>query len=436
MLGWVMFFGLLPGSADAPLAPGAAPKPDPAVQDRLIEQLGDRDFLKRQAAGRTLQAQGVDALPALQKALKHSDPEIRRRVAEMIPPLERAILLAPRRVTLSGNHTVKEHLAEIKKQTGYNVVASDSDTSARLSFSCNQTPFWEALDRLCDVAGLSITQNSNEEQIRLTASATPLKARSYSAIFRVVPTEFRYERRSEFGQLPRNPVAGNQFIYESLMLNLSVAVESRAPFMKAGRARLTLAQDEENRSMLASNVNDYNAWQMGYYYGGGARNFVMSAQANLTLPSRTSRMVARLKGVLPVTLLSEQRPVVVTDAIMQAKGKKLAAGDSSFQIDDVSTVGKQNHIRITYNEETTETRYDYSKIQSLQQRVELRDAKGAKITSYLNNFMFNTPTSAQFTLISNPPSDKSVGPPAKLVYITWLQMEHEIPFELRDLPLP
>lgn len=436
MLSWVLFFGLLPGAADAPAGQASAPKQDPAVLARLIEQLGDRDFLKREAAVQTLTARGVGVLPDLLKARNHPDPEIRRRIGEMIPPLERSILLAPKRVTLSGTHTVKEYIAEIKKQTGYNLVANDSETSARINFSCNETPFWEALDRFCDAAGLSISQNHSDDQIRLASPPSALKARSYSTIFRVVPKGFRYERRSDFGQLPRNPVAGNRLIYESLTLDLSVAVESRAPFMKTGRTKLTLAVDEENRSMLASNFNDYNNWQMGYYYGGGARNYVMDAQANLTLPSRTSRLVARLKGVLPVTLLSEQRPVVVTDAIMQAKGKKLTAGDSSFQIDDVSTVGKQLHVRITYNEETTETRYDYSKIQSLQQRVELRDAKGNKINAYLNNFMFNTPTSAQFTLISNPSSDKSIGPPAKLVYITWLQMEHEIPFELHDLPLP
>ena len=59
--------------------PPAQPKPAPTA-DQLVEQLGDRDFRKRDAAVKRLEALGPAALPALRKAEKHADPEIRRRV--------------------------------------------------------------------------------------------------------------------------------------------------------------------------------------------------------------------------------------------------------------------------------------------------------------------------------------------------------------------
>jgi len=34
------------------------------------------------------------------------------------------------------------------------------------------------------------------------------------------------------------------------------------------------------------------------------------------------------------------------------------------------------------------------------------------------------------------PKNSKVGPPAKLVYQLWVKMEHEVPFEFRNLPLP
>jgi hypothetical protein len=142
---------------------------------------------------------------------------------------------------------------------------------------------------------------------------------------------------------------------------------------------------------------------------------------------------------VPLTLLAEQKPLIVTDALLQAKGKKLKVGDATFQIDDVEvTKGniKQYSFKITYNENTTETRYDYSKIQSLQQRLELRDAKGVKIQSYPNFLQFNSATSAQLVLNTPATSDKNASVPAQLVYIDWVQLDHEVAFDLKDLPLP
>src|SRR5437879_6205959 len=78
--------------------PPAVP-PLPAVGP-LIEQLGDSDFRKRDEASRRLEALGARVVPALRQALGHPDTEVRRRLRELIPAIETAALLAPRRVTL------------------------------------------------------------------------------------------------------------------------------------------------------------------------------------------------------------------------------------------------------------------------------------------------------------------------------------------------
>src|SRR5437899_6627299 len=91
------------GIGIAPLLWAAAPEKtssrSPPIAS-LIEQLGDKDFQRREAASRALAALGAEALPALQKNRSHPDPEIRRRLEELIPPLERTLTLAPKRVTL------------------------------------------------------------------------------------------------------------------------------------------------------------------------------------------------------------------------------------------------------------------------------------------------------------------------------------------------
>jgi WD40 repeat protein len=51
---------------------------------RLIKELGDDVFAKRQAASRELDAIGEPALPALQQALASDDPEVRRRAEILV----------------------------------------------------------------------------------------------------------------------------------------------------------------------------------------------------------------------------------------------------------------------------------------------------------------------------------------------------------------
>ncbi|MFO0846258.1 MAG: hypothetical protein U0797_28410 [Gemmataceae bacterium] len=103
----------------------AAPPPrplGPAELQRLTEQLGDRDYRARDAAERRLVAEGAAALPLLRKAMGHKDPEIRRRALRLVPGLEHAALVAPKRVTLAmHNQPISAVFAEISKQTGYQI---------------------------------------------------------------------------------------------------------------------------------------------------------------------------------------------------------------------------------------------------------------------------------------------------------------------------
>src|SRR5205814_1935668 len=96
---------------------------------------------------------------------------------------------------------------------------------------------------------------------------------------------------------------------ETLQLSLQICVEPRVPILKVGPVRLTAADDDAGTSMLANSTNYYDPWNR-YYNGGMQRSFIQNASANLAWPSKHSRTVKVLKGIVPVTLLSEQKSVV------------------------------------------------------------------------------------------------------------------------------
>src|SRR5262245_32132165 len=155
-LGLALGLGL--GLTVAALADGAAA---PAI-DQLIEQLGSRDFKAREAAGKALADRGEEALPALRKAMPHPDPEVRQRLAQLIADTERALLLAPKRVTFKFDQTpLAAALAEVTKQTGYPVELQGGGPQQQLvTVHVENAPFWEAFDKLCAQAGLVLQQHS------------------------------------------------------------------------------------------------------------------------------------------------------------------------------------------------------------------------------------------------------------------------------------
>src|SRR5205807_176888 len=164
-------------------------------------------------------------------------------------------------------------------------------------------------------------------------------------------------------------------------------------------------------------ANNANYYYERYYNGGNNRSFIQNASANLAWPSKNSRTVKILKGIIPVTLLAEQRPVVVSDAILSAKGKKLKAANSTFNVDDITNNNKQHQIKITYSDDGGDNPYDpYGRIQSIQQRLESQDAKGNKIPSNIQIFSRGQSNVQLQIMTQSVGTNSKIVPPATLVF--------------------
>ncbi len=434
----MVFFCLTPTMSDLLTEKVRANNFDRQAVEKLIVRLGDRDFGQRRLATQALRQQGDAILPALLQARSQCEPEIGRRLDELIGPMQTARVLTPRRVTLPRHQSPREYAALIGAQSGYVLHADNLENSTKLDLGSTREPFWQALDRLCDSTGCSFVQNGQDDGIRLVSQSNDSPYRSYDGIFRVSAQGFRYSRSSNFAQLPRHNQFANQ-IGEMLALDLVVQVEPKTSLLKLGRPRLLLAEDEEKRPMVSAADGSVSLSGEIYYGGGFGRGRIQQVSVGLMMPAKSSRQVSRIKGMIPVTLLAEQKPLVVTDKLLESQGKKFKLGNATFTISEVEVgKGSDKHyqFKINYDEATTEMRYDYSRIQTIQQRLELRDASGNKIPMNSSLTQFNSPTSAQFVLGTLRFPNKDALPPTKLLFIDWVQLEHEVAFELKDLPLP
>src|SRR4029078_10475323 len=81
--------------------------------------------------------------------LKHPDAEVRKRVGEIIPDLETALLVAPKLVTLKAEKkTARQLLMMLSEQTGYKMEVWNDDAQQLFTVDFRDVPFWKVIDEI------------------------------------------------------------------------------------------------------------------------------------------------------------------------------------------------------------------------------------------------------------------------------------------------
>ncbi len=427
----------LPAGAQAP----PAPPPSPAVRV-LIEQLGDADFRKRDEAARRLEAEGVAVVPALREALGHADAEVRRRARELIPAIEIAALLAPRRVTLKvADKPLRAIFDEFTRQTGCKIEFWTTNPTQSYSFDFAGLTFWEALDRVCTAAGLVVQPNYGDDRVLLQQQEGQAPFVRYEGPFRFVPLTLQQTRTVQLGLVPRTTGVPPQT--ENLSLVFNVYSEPRMPLLGVGEVKLDAAFDTEKNSMIPPAAQEFMDPRFGmvrrvsHRYGNGNRSFQVQTQLALCRPSLKATGIKVIRGSVPVTLLVEQKPIVVADKVLSARGKKVTVGTTTFFFEEVSEMpGKQYQIKLSVTEDTRENPNDYTWMNTLYQRIELVDEKENKFQVYSSSWGNSGANNVQMTLTYGQMGAAKMTPPAKFVFHSWKTLQHQVSFEFKDLPLP
>jgi hypothetical protein len=411
------------------------PAPTESVSPRqLIEQLSASDYKVREAAAKALEAAGEAVLPTLRQAQPHNDPEVRKRLTQLIARLERQFLLAPRLVTIKADQTqVGQVFADLARQTGYQLNCTQGNANV-VTVNADNVPFWEAVDQVCRQTGLGLQSYGNEgDGLTFQRLGQFSPHVFYTGQFRVSAAGFHLSRsldlavRQQFN--PANPARS-----ETLTLTFQVVGEPKAPLMSLGQPRLTLAEDDLGKSLVPPQARVYESSYHDYSYS--PRNAVRQTQVQLHGPGQ-AQSLRHVKGTVPVTFLAEKRPELTIDDILNVKEKKFDGSQISFEIDDVKELpGRQVAIHATVRRNAAEGQHDYSWTNSLAQRIELVDDKGQKFTSEGFNWDSGSPTSVTGTFTFNDGGNAKLGKAAKLIYYNWIMAQHDIDFEFKDLPLP
>jgi hypothetical protein len=439
---------LITGFLTAAEAPTEAEKN--ALIGKWIEQLADPDFQKRDEALERIQGEGPSVIPALRKALSHPDPEVRRRLRDLVPNLETTLLLAPKRVSLKMTAPLQDLFKEITRQTGYKVENWSNLPQQAYSFDFPNVTFWEAIDRISQQTGLVVQRGYGDERVVLQPQNAIHPHVWRDGSFRFVADGMEQKRQIDLflrplpGAQPAAQPNGppSSVRAESLNFTFTVFVEPRLPILGAGDVRLSAAFDNERNSLVLPSGQAEDALEMrgvmwrGRFTSGryGNRGASLQTQVALQRVSEKATTIKLLKGSVPVNLLVEQKPVTVTDKLMTAKGVKEKIGSIHIAIEDVKeTENKQYQIAMNLSNENAGD--DYSWSHTLHQRLEVLDAKGNKMPTYGSSWGGGA-GAVRITMTFGAPNAAKPEPPAKLIFHSWTTLETTASFEFRDIPLP
>ena len=255
-----------------------------------IDDLGDSDYHKREQALHKLQAQGLAALPALRKAANHLNPEIRRRVVDLIPSLEIAAVISPRHISLKlANKNLREVFDEVTRQTGLKVDFWSNNPQQVYSFDLRNVTFWEAVDRISKDTDLVIQQGYGDDRIRLSQQNGFVYHVAYDGSFRYAANNINQSHSVDLSIINRN-TGPNPRRQDSLTFSFSVFVEPRLALLGLGDVKLTAAYDNEKNSLLPAANHGNDGMMFGAPAGPPA---AMATGAPPTKPRSTSTAFPR-----------------------------------------------------------------------------------------------------------------------------------------------
>jgi hypothetical protein len=418
------------------LAVGPPPSPTRAALRAVVERLGDRDPRIRALAGQRLLDAGPTSLSLLRAALRHRDHEVRRQALRLLPVLENRVLFAPRLVTLTVRDQPLDKVIEaLSKASGYQVrhnqfffvggVPNAAPARDRkYSYKFVDEPFWDVIDRICRDAGLTVQQYwSNEAAVFLGPGSGHAPYAGRFGPFRYVASNFQLRRTVDLDATTART--------ESLTFNFQVFAEPRLGFAHAEPVRLKAAYDDLRHSLLVRRAPFEAHAGATPTLTGMLHSLNMTASVELQRPSSKATRMTLLRGVIPVSLLVEQKEVALAEKILEAKGKKMTLDDIEFHIKQVT---KNNDTLQVSVDATSKTR-DLNSLRHFYYRVTLYDEKGGKVSWRSASAHFGS-NGAGTSITYNLPGGAKGPQPTRFVFLHWETKECAIPFEFRNVPLP
>jgi hypothetical protein len=307
-------------------------------------------------------------------------------------------------------------------------------------------PFWEAVERVCEVGGLEAgienIGGSSYPDLSISSLHTIRHPISVSGPFLVelrglyhhrdlTLTGGPWLRDDRFGQrvpVPRSvePLSLDERFYAAL----NVKVEPRMWFAQTGPARVVEAVDDLGQSLKPRGEQEM-AHQSFFSYRGITAH---DTKLPLRYPERPGSTIKRLRGVMPVVLERREPEPAWTVPLGDFEGRTFHDGGLVLEVAEVKPGDQRTLVvlAVTIDEDgPLAGDHERSSIYTgdiMERQVEIVDAEGRVLNG--------SGSGDRRRMNFHAKSKEGSGPAATLLYYRMVRVETEFEFAFTDLPMP
>jgi hypothetical protein len=395
---------------------------------KLVDQLNDKDFAKREAAKTELIKLGPDILPFLPQSDAKLSPEQINRLTAIRTTLREAVaekVLTPRLVTLQrDNIPLSLALAELTKQTGTLLedLRTDKTADPTVKLRLEKVTFWQAVDALAREADLRVVFDHKEGKVALAdgPNRTPPGSLSYSGLFRIAVKRIQADQDLE---------SDKEGHFCTVYLEVAWEPRFHPLFLESQPATFEIKDDKGNVLKALEQ-------------GGGrvplSERIASQLQVRLEAPKRTALNLGQLKGSLNV--LGPAKMVQFTfDKLAEKPAPSQVQDGVKLTLLEFDEGEKGEELwKVTLKVEYAEGGPEFESFEQwlINNEAYLEKKDGKKRIKTGNS---ETEPGARQAILRYFFSDEGIGKPEnwKLVYRTPGQiLKVPVNFEFKELPLP
>lgn len=427
----------------------AAPASAAATVEELIEQLSAPSTQVRQQAEKTLDDRGVDALPAIRKALAAQPPlETMRRLERLLV----AGLSKPKRIHLQAKEqTLREIVAALAKQSGYPMTLERGGLGEMWSHDLDLkgVTFWEALDAVC-AKGLSYTLDEEKGAFTLKFSDKHAPFVHRHGPFRLTAHSLAHDNsRSSvvgFGAVARDEAVDPERLRPNeerrLTLTLQLECEPHVPLVGIGAVQVDEAADDRKESLALGEPTHWRSRRHGtgrevdrtpYLIGQADFKFTPPLDARLLGPAPEAKKLKHIKGSVTVYLEKSRRSSVLVKDLQKAAGAKFQLGGETVKIEKVIPADDGDYAVFLSMASNHLEQYEGAAAELLvavDEKGNLYQPRRYRVCHHVDDTVH-----VRLDFIPEP-AKVAPGPPVQLLLIQREIVEYPVPFQFKDLPLP